>query len=380
MTSRSPLPWIQLLRGVAAVLVVLCHGRASLLDTPAIGLADALLAPGALGVDLFFIISGVIMCYSSAGNDGSGRSVLDFMVRRFARVWPAYAVVVLLSVWVLYSGYLHVADNRSTLWHTLAMIPMQPQQAPYFGLTLPVAWTLQFEMYFYLAFAASMLFGRWRWLALGTWVGLTALLLPALRGLPLLDVGRNIGFGPGYLNIVTSPFVLEFAAGALIGWLYQQPWARIAHRPLARHMLGLSVVFALWAIYSTAVSSHGPAAYGWPLALMVLVMALASKTLEIRVPPLFMWLGSISYSLYLTHLLSLKLGRDVLIAADLLPLTRTWSFVFATSALALSIAALSHYLLEQKLAGWVRNQLTHRLRLARPATAPEAQPGTRAVA
>jgi peptidoglycan/LPS O-acetylase OafA/YrhL len=373
MTSRSTLDWIQLLRGVAAVLVVLAHARSSLLDTPAIGLADALLVPGALGVDLFFIISGFIMCYTSAGNDGSGREVLRFVVRRFARVWPVYAAVTLLSVWVLYNGYLNVPDNRRTLWHTLAMLPAQPQQAPYFGLTLPVAWTLEFEMYFYLVFAACLLFRRWRWLALGTWVGLMALALPAWRGAPLLDVSRDLGFKAGYLNLMTSPFVLEFAAGAAIGWLYLQPWARIKHRQLARHLLGLAVGFALWAIYSNAVYQHGPAGYGWPLLLMVL--ALTSKTIEIRVPPLFMWLGSISYSLYLTHLLSLKLGRDVLIAADLLPLTRTWSFVLASTALALPLASLSHYLLEQKLANWVRDTLMRLLRLTPPAaSASAAQP------
>jgi len=374
MVSRATLDWVQLLRGVAAVLVVLAHARSSLLDTPAIGLADALLVPGALGVDLFFIISGFIMCYTSTGNDGSGREVLRFIVRRFARVWPVYAAVTLLSVWVLYNGYLNVPDNRRTLWHTLAMLPAQPQQAPYFGLTSPVAWTLAFEMYFYLVFATCMLFRRWRWLALGAWAGLMALALPAWRDTALLDVSRDLGFKAGYLNLMTSPFILEFAAGAAIGWLYLQPWARIDHRQLARHLLGLAVGFALWVIYSNAVYQHGPAGYGWPLLLMVLVLALVSKTIEIRVPPLFMWLGSISYSLYLTHLLSLKLGRDALIASDLLPLTRTWSFVLASTALALPLASLSHYLLEQKLANWVRDRLMRLLYLTPPAASASAAP------
>ncbi|GJI96159.1 hypothetical protein RugamoR57_28770 [Duganella caerulea] len=126
------------------------------------------------------------------------------------------------------------------------MLPADPRQAPYFGLTLVVAWMLEFEMYFYLIFAASMLFKRLRWVALVAWVVLTVLVLPyAERGFNLSVEGGPV-YPVGYLSIVTSPFVLEFLIGVAIGWLYSQPWLRVRSRQLAWNMLALGVTYALW--------------------------------------------------------------------------------------------------------------------------------------
>ncbi|WP_207215862.1 acyltransferase family protein [Pseudolysobacter antarcticus] len=69
--NEKNLDWIQLLRGVAALLVVLTHARYALLGTDSFPLAQQIFLPGAMGVDLFFIISGFIMCYSTATSDGS---------------------------------------------------------------------------------------------------------------------------------------------------------------------------------------------------------------------------------------------------------------------------------------------------------------------
>jgi peptidoglycan/LPS O-acetylase OafA/YrhL len=359
MNHTKNLDWVQLLRGVAALLVVLTHARYALLDTPGYPFADQILFPGAMGVDLFFLISGFIMCYATAGNDGSPAEVARFLIKRFARVWPVYAVITFLSVFVIQSGvaYFHQAVNRVTFWHTLGMLPANPHAPPYFSLTLPIAWTLEFEMYFYLVFAVSLLFRRLRWFVLASWVLLTVILLPLGRTGLDMNVSRDLGYQFGYMSIVASPFVLEFLAGAAIGWLYQQPWARIRSAYVAWHVLWLGTALAAWAIYGRVVDTHGPAGFGWPLAAMVLAMALASKTVHIRVPRLLMWLGSISYSLYLTHLLTQVLLRDALTAHGMAPFTKTWSYIFLSTALALSVAALSHHYLEQGLATWCRRWL-----------------------
>jgi len=383
MNQEKNLDWIQLLRGVAAVLVVLTHARYLLLDTPSWPLVEQLLMPGALGVDLFFLISGFIMYYSTADSAGGPAEAARFLIKRFSRVWPAYAIATLASVYVAYGlDYFHAAANRLAFWHTLGMLPADPRQAPYFGLSLVVGWTLEFEMYFYLIFAASMLFKRLRWLALVAWVVLTVLVLPyAERGLNLSVEGGPV-YSVGYLSIVTNPFVLEFLGGVLIGWLYRQPWLRLPNRQLAWHVLALGVTFALWAIYSRAVGTHGPSHYGWPLALMVLSMAVASKTVRIRVPALCMWLGAISYSLYLTHLITANMLQHRLMAAGLEPLWHTWSSILLTTVCSVAVAALSHRYLEQGLSNRVRDGLLRLLpeRAARqPApAAPAAQVARRA--
>lgn len=347
-----------MLRGVAALLVVLTHARYALLDTPGWQTADQLLMPGAMGVDLFFIISGFIMCYSTDGARGDWRSVASFLVRRFARVWPVYAVVTLAFVLVSYGHqYFDNQYNLRAFVRSLAMLPVDPKAAPYFGLSLPLGWTLEFEMYFYLVFAASMLFKRLRWFALVSWVLLSVILIPLGRRGFDLDVTAYLQYHSAYMAIVTSPFVLEFLAGAAIASLYRARWFRLQNEIVAWHVLGLSVAFALWSGYSNVVVMHGPMHWGWPLALMVLSMALASKTVDIATPRLLLWLGSISYSLYLTHMLTQKAGTYVLEQLELAPYAHTWGFVFISTCFALPLAALSQRYLEGSLAQWVRDGL-----------------------
>lgn len=376
MNQSKNLDWIQLLRGAAALLVVMTHARYALQGSPSYPLADRLLGHGGLGVDLFFIISGFIMCYSTAGSGGGAADMARFLIKRVARVWPVYAVVTVLSVFVFYNGtaYFHSAANRLTFWHTLGMLPANPRAAPYFSLTLPVAWTLAFEMYFYLLFAASLLFRRWRWLVLGAWVLLTVIVLPQARGAVGLDVARDLGYRLGYMAIVSNPYVLEFVAGAAIGWLYLRDWVRVRSTVVAWQLLGLSAMFAVWAIYGGVAAKPGPAGYGWPIALMVLCMAVASKTVHIRVPALFMWLGSISYSLYLTHLLSQSLFGDTLAKLGIAPLAQSWPSLFMSTALTLPLAALSHHYLEQGLSTRCRDWLL-KLVPAKPAKSVNAAPG-----
>jgi exopolysaccharide production protein ExoZ len=253
------------------------------------------------------------------------------------------------------------------------MLPADPRSSPYFGLTLPLAWTLEFEMYFYLVFAVCLLFRRLRWFALLSWVLLTVILLPlGERGFNMA-VGTDLHYALGYMSIVSNPFVLEFLAGVVIGWIYLSDRLRLRSRAVAGHLLLLGVAFAAWAIYGGLAITHGPTAWGWPLAIMVLCMAVASKTVDIAVPPLFLWLGKISYSLYLTHLISQGLLKRWLTHFGLEPAAHTWGFIFLSTCLALSLAALSHHYLEQRLANAVRQWLL-KLLPARGAPAAPPQP------
>jgi peptidoglycan/LPS O-acetylase OafA/YrhL len=81
---------IQALRGVAALLVVFVH-----LETPAerAGINPALLTFGNSGVDLFFVISGVIMVVTTARADVTAGS---FIAHRIARVVPLYWLITLV--------------------------------------------------------------------------------------------------------------------------------------------------------------------------------------------------------------------------------------------------------------------------------------------
>jgi exopolysaccharide production protein ExoZ len=71
LKETKRLDWLQSLRGVAALLVVFAHSYYFLQGTEYDALARSILLPGAMGVDIFFLISGFIMTLTTRQNDGS---------------------------------------------------------------------------------------------------------------------------------------------------------------------------------------------------------------------------------------------------------------------------------------------------------------------
>ncbi|MGI4718772.1 MAG: acyltransferase family protein [Janthinobacterium lividum] len=348
--NRPKLAWIQALRGIAVFLVVLTHARYSFSDTPAWPLAEQLLRPGAMGVDLFFVISGFIMVYTTRRLAGTPGEALDFLVRRFARIWPLYAVVTLIYLTVTNKGLAWLTDwpQLKNLLLSLSFQPVNLEHPPFFDVTLPLGWTLNFEMYFYLVFGLCLLARRQRLLLLAGWIALTVLAIPALKRGLTLDVLTNFRFSLAYLNLVTSPIILEFLAGAAIGWLYLQDWFVLRSQAVARHLVLLAVCGAVWGIWNGWLANfHGPTQWGAVVALTVLALALAAKTVELAPPAVLVWLGTISYSLYLTHttvLLLVNRGVEA-IQGDV----HGWSHLILVTALALSVGAAVHHYLEQRL-------------------------------
>jgi len=103
--------------------VVLFHYR-TLLAAVAPDLTSALwpvLTNGALGVDLFFILSGFVLTWNyidKMGPSWSTRSTLRFLWLRLARVWPVYLVTMhLAALWIIFTLNVgHVpADNANQL-------------------------------------------------------------------------------------------------------------------------------------------------------------------------------------------------------------------------------------------------------------------------
>lgn len=348
--TRPKLAWIQALRGIAVFLVVLTHARYTFSDTPTWPLAEQLLRPGAMGVDLFFVISGFIMVYTTRHLAGTPRDAGDFLLRRFARIWPLYAVVTMAYITATNEGFAWVSDwpQLKNLLLTLSFQPVNPDHPPFFDVSLPLGWTLNFEMYFYLVFGLCLLARRRRLLVLAGWIGLTVLLIPALKRDLTLDVLTNFRFSLAYLNLMTSPIILEFLAGACIGWLYLQDWFRLRSPAVARHLVFLALCGAVWGIWNGWLANfHGPTRWGAVAALAVLLLALASKTVELKPPAVLVWLGTISYSLYLTHTTVLLLVNRAVgaIRGDV----HGWSHLILVTGLSISVGAVVHHYLEQRL-------------------------------
>lgn len=362
-TTHAPaahkLDFIQALRGIAALWVVLYHGS-RFISPYGSGLGDLLFGPaGRMGVVLFFILSGFIMVHTTRTLQGGLWDAVDFLIKRFARIWPIYAVVTLCYAFVRLGGW-DILGNRVVLGHiahSLLFLPVGNGPPPAFGVpVLDVGWTLNYEMYFYALFGASLLFGRWRWWALAAWLGLFLLLLPGLRGPVSLSPATDYGFAWSGLQLMTSSIVWQFVAGVVIGLLYHARWTTW-NPGLLKYLLFLALSMATWQYLSRAKMGHGVLDWGMTLIPLVLAFCLASKRFAIPVWGPLVFLGDISFSLYLWHPLVQELLSWPFVITGHGDLTSGFAYLLLTTVVSITVAALSRPLLEVWLSDHVKRAL-----------------------
>ena len=282
---------IQYLRGIAALMVVWHHTRVQI---PAF----YVLLPGsfgASGVDIFFVISGFIMWITTARTPVNP---VEFMVRRIIRIVPLYwaLTIGMVLIWCVVPNLFKTLDiEASTLIKSLLFIPSLSSSFPgnIYPLLIP-GWTLNYEMFFYLLFSLNLLF-RQR-------IGLVFLTLTIV-----LLVVTGIAFGPfesAASIFYTSPVLLEFIAGVLVGDM----WLRM--RTTSTGIGGLLLFVAGWVLLI------GNGELGWSKyltilgALFIVAGSLSPLFLKISSPKLKM-LGDATYSIYLTHIFTLGLTRFI---------------------------------------------------------------------
>lgn len=293
---------IQVLRAFAALAVVFFH--LVKVETK-YGGGEGVLSPlfefGMSGVDLFFVISGYIMASTTMNRATGWRPSLDFLMRRFTRIYPPYAFFSLL-VLVVYSyqpTWVNSSQgNRVDLWASFLLLP---------SATLPllmVGWTLVHEMYFYFMLALLGIVLTRRTMPWGV----------ALWAVVVIVGSSIVNPTSPWTSVWLHPLTIEFIMGYLL--------AKIVRKTLFLEMgikmaTGLLVVLSVGVFQTYRMHTGNFEPTGWfrvlmfgvPSAALVYVAA-GSTALRGR---LAMWLGKVgdaSYSLYLTHLLSLSaLGR-----------------------------------------------------------------------
>ena len=190
---------LQYLRAAAALLVVFWHasyhlwairGDNSLLSkTPAIS--------GALGVTLFFVISGYLMATLAVRNTAS-----QFMLHRVIRIYPIYWLVVFTFFCInTLLGFGFTFDSLA-----LALMPGNGRAYP-----LGVEWTLPFELSFYLVVFLVILVRATRYLPVIA-ILWAALIIVLLQVAPDLQQGQF----PRLSHLLVSEWTLPFTLGLLI--------------------------------------------------------------------------------------------------------------------------------------------------------------------
>jgi exopolysaccharide production protein ExoZ len=362
--SGARLDFIQALRGIAALMVVLCHARWFLIGTPSQETAEWLLAPGGAGVDIFFVISGFVMVYSTRRSNGTVQYATEFFIKRFLKIWLPYAVVGMIYFCTTRYGSLTTTHDLVWAAKSLAFIPPDATAPFYYGSGLtPVAWSLNYEFYFYLVLSVSLLFGRGRWLAFSLWMFTFVYLLPVLdRGFFSTLPMSMISSESAYLQMMTNPIIIEFLAGILVGFLYLSP-VKINSVVASRLLVMAAIGAGAWAWATHFRNVNSISYYGIFAVFLVAALAIASKTKDIAVPPVLIWLGNISYSLYLVHVLVNHQLELILNNAGLGELTKTWGHVILTTCASLVVASISHYALEKVLHDKAKDVLIGKTRI-----------------
>ncbi|MCK0151665.1 acyltransferase [Marivita sp. S6314] len=291
----SKITTIQVLRGVAATLVAGHHlQRASLAEGGDPGLFQVF-DGGAIGVDIFFVISGFIIFYVSTLRPAqSGR---DFIQARFWRIVPPYWAI--LTLYVLAATTLAYGLGQPDALPDLRSLIVSYLLLPYPDHVIIIAWTLAIELLFYALFAATF-FGRNGThrlvLAMGAWILASQVFLHAVDPKPL------------WLVLGLHSAVLEFLLGIWIAMLFLSAPDRVRQFRWPALILGGTGVGVYLVTGGFVIGPFGrEIAAGLPSALLVcgaLGFSLA------RHEVLETW-GESSYILYLLHLLYFSIAGTV---------------------------------------------------------------------
>ncbi len=292
------------MRGFAVFLVFLVHFLTLAApwiapDSALSGVTDAIRKIGNIGVDLFFVLSGYLIYGSLISRQ---QPFLAFMRRRVVRIYPTFCVVFAIY---LYLSFLRPQESRKPpdaydAWiYTLQNLALLPGIFPITPF-ITVAWSLSYEMFFYLAIPAMMLLldlrarsAQWRirlFFALGVAIlvgcslfGGPVRLIMFITGILLHEALRSGKIVPPRDGIA----VLALLAGVLVNAV---PFALNSVGAGKLTIVALSFFITCYSCFR-GQSATLQRAFGWtPLR----------------------WLGNMSYSYYLVHGLTLKAAFVIL--------------------------------------------------------------------
>ncbi len=279
MSAKTVLPRfaeLDALRGIAVMVVLAFHysWRSEQVLPAAHGFSQGL-AWGHYGVELFFAISGFVILMTLRRTATSA----DFLVSRFARLFPAYwAAIGLTSVIVLALGADALAQPASVIAVNMSML----QSFFYVPSVDGAYWSLGVELAFYTCMWAlwrARLLGRIETVLLG-WIALKF----AWWAVPALP--SRLGL------LVVEDFIPWFAIGMAAYRVY------LGERSWRQQVAVLALGFLSVAITDTAEAEGAPWVYLATVAVFVLTIEGRMRWLANR--PL-LWLGALSYPVYLIH-------------------------------------------------------------------------------
>lgn len=276
---------IQILRGIAALLVCCFHSREDL-NFGNLSIGNFLFGKGSVGVPVFFVISGFIMAFTTKklrfGESSQNLNELSLFYRkRIIRIVPLYYI--LTFAWILMGGtwlYYFGGGGLSRLLHSLLFIP-QKDVFP----VLYLGWSLNYEMFFYFIFGISLLFREKRYFFIGVFFLLTYLL------------GHFIKTENAFLLMMMNTLNLYFVIGILFALFLNEFYIpkKVAE------FISVSGILLFILMLLGLINVNHELIMLFIVSLFVFSFLLFDYSLKFKGNRALIFLGDISYSLYLSH-------------------------------------------------------------------------------
>lgn len=348
MTRPVELHSLTGIRGIAALMVILLHANLTAVKMAGGSVPDVIFR-GGLFVDVFFVLSGFILSHIYL-TGREGREPFDwskFFLARFARIYPLHIVTAFLSA----LGLVAVAMLKRDLM-PVEINPLQALRELTLTQAMPIlgsdeiwnspSWSISVEFWTYFAIFPILL-----WLTPRTSVR-TAVLLTATTLIIFVCFFPFLGAAargwPAFCRAAS-----EFAAG----WAAWRVWNG-GHATMGwRVDVAFVVLLAL-----TQIGPHiyDPLQFASILLVPYILVGLVSSrsvTRRLSEHPTTMFLGAISFSMYLWHPLVLK-GLQVVAAKVPVMIGNVSLFILATLAITIPISWLSYVCFEQPIGKMIR--------------------------
>ncbi len=345
--ASGSLVGLQVARALAALSVTFHHALETSNGVPGAFSPDWLTTGGAGGVDIFFVISGFIMAHTSLVPGRPAPSPAAFLQRRATRIYPLYWLACLAMLSLMALGFFQ--SRTLSAGDIVAGLALLPGGQPIIG----VAWTLVYEVYFYLVFAVCLMAGSRRATLLGTGGIIVSVLLLA-HGLPESEIRR----------FLTDPIPLEFLLGLGLAQFHSGLIAGLRATRLGALLVlcGFALLYVA-PLFVAHETTHGLSGWGrvatWGTAGAVIVAGLlgvresGGRGWIGRVVQALVALGNASYALYLSHFFVLMAYGLALRSPEVARIPQ-YLLVLPVVVLACFVGGVTHLMVERPLLRFCR--------------------------
>lgn len=288
-TKSKYLDILQIFRGIAALMVVLHHTITSIkyyhkIEYPLLNFIGAV---GKYGVDFFFLISGFIISYAAFYKYNEPNSFSNYVKNRLIRIYVPYLPIgiFLLLLYTFFPGF----SNGNRDLSVLTSLTLIPNGSP----ALSVAWTLSFEICFYILFSITFFSKKaWHYFLMLWFVLILVFNYVTFSNYQII---RN-----PFTNLIFSIYNIEFMLGYLLSGL-------IINNKKLNLSFGLFLISIFASAFGISLYFHF-SLFDFSVNLLfsvfsffIIYLSISHFNIRIDKKMIMMVIGNSTYSIYLVH-------------------------------------------------------------------------------